>query len=189
IHTVEKRFSGPGGDDPGLTEEGQKQAMRAAEALRRDGGADVIIVSPLRRTRESAAIVSDRLGLPVQIEDGFRECAFGVWDGLTLAEVQVGWPDELDAWLGSMDVAPPGGESIVQVQQRVEKALAEVVAAYPAKSVVVVSHVNPIKLSVRHCLQAPIEVINRMQLAATSFTTISYYESGACSLRRFSALP
>ncbi len=58
-----------------------------AQALAADEGIDAIIASPLQRTRDTAEIVSKALGLDVVIEDGFRECAFGEWDGLTLAEV------------------------------------------------------------------------------------------------------
>ncbi len=189
-HTGARRFSGPGGDDPGLTDEGFAQAERAAQALAADGGVDVILASPLQRTRDTAAAVEAALGLPVVLEDDFRECAFGDWDGLTLDEVQARWPAELDRWLDSMEYAPPGGgESITEVQRRVEAALGRTLSSYAGQTVVVVSHVNPIKLAVRYCLDAPLNTINRMLLAPASFTTLSFYESGASSLRQFSALP
>jgi probable phosphoglycerate mutase len=189
VHTVAKRFSGPGGDDPGLNDVGREQALRAAGALLADGGVDAIISSPMRRTRETADAVSAALDLPVEIDEGFRECAFGEWDGLTLEEVQERWPADLDAWLGSMDFRPPGGESLVDVQARVEEALLKTIAAYAGKKVVVVSHVNPIKLSVRYVLGAPLESTHRMLLAPASLTTITFYESGAASMRQFSAIP
>ncbi len=188
-HTLDKMFSGPGGEDPGLIEEGRQQAKRAADALAADGGADALIVSPLRRTQETAQYVSDALGLPIEIDDGFRECGFGEWDAMTLAQVAERWPTEFEAWLHSMDVAPPGGEALTEVRCRVERSLASVVQRYAGKKLVVVSHVNPIKLSVRYCLDAPMEVMHRMHLAAGSFTTLSFYESGARALRQFSALP
>ncbi len=189
-HTGNRRFSGPGGDDPGLIEEGVAQAERAAAALARDGGIDAILTSPMLRTRETARPVEAALGLSATVEEDFRECAFGAWDGLTLAEVEEGWPDELGRWLTSMEVAPPGGgESIVEVQRRVESALVRTLSAYAGQTVVVVSHVNPIKLAVRYCLDAPLPTVNRMLLAPASLTTLSFYESGACALRQFSALP
>ncbi|MBA2561180.1 MAG: bifunctional RNase H/acid phosphatase [Propionibacteriales bacterium] len=188
-HTAARKFSGPGGDDPGLIEEGWEQARRAAAALARVGGIDAIVASPLRRTRDTASVVSISLGLEVRIDDGFREAAFGDWDGYTLSQVEQTWPVELDAWLQSMDYRPPGGESIVEVQRRVEDALDRTLARYQGKTVVVVSHVNPIKLSVRYCLDAPLEIINKMLLAPASLTTVSFYASGASSLRQFSALP
>jgi probable phosphoglycerate mutase len=53
----------------------------------------------------------------------------------------------------------------------------------------VVSHVTPIKLAVRYVLDAPLPSVNRMLLAPASLTTVSFFESGACTLRQFSALP
>lgn len=188
-HTAERKFSGPGGDDPGLNEEGRAQALRAGSALARQSEVHALLSSPLRRTRETADVVADALGLDVVIEDGFREAAFGEWDGYTLSEVEQRWPDELELWLCSFGHAPPGGESILEVQSRVEEALARVLVTYAGKTVVVVSHVNPIKLVVRNCLEAPLEVVNRMLLAPASLTTLSFYSSGAASLRQFSAIP
>ncbi len=189
VHTAERKFSGPGGDDPGLTEEGWTQAHRAAKALLADGGVDTILASPLQRTQDTASAVASALGIEPVTEDDFRECAFGDWDGLTLQEVRERWPEELSAWLSSFDVAPPGGEPVTAVQRRVEDALVRTLAAYAGQTVLVVSHVTPIKLAVRYCLDAPLASVNRMLLAPASFTTLSFYESGACSLRQFSALP
>lgn len=189
VHTVDKRFSGPGGEDPGLTDEGREQSARAAKALQSAGGVEAIVSSPLRRTKETADVVADVLGLPVQVDGDFAECRFGEWDGLTLSEVQERWPSELDVWLGSMDYAPPGGESIAEVRTRVERGLSRLLAGHPGETVLVVSHVNPIKLVVRLCLDSPVESINKMQVAAGSLSTVSFYDSGATSLRQFSALP
>ncbi len=193
VHTADRRFSGPGGDDPGLTDEGWAQAERAADALRRDAGidagVDAILTSPLQRTLDTASVVAKALGIEAVVEDDVRECAFGDWDGLTLAEVRERWPAELDAWLASFEVAPPGGEAVVDVQQRVEAALGRTLTAYAGQTLVVVSHVTPIKLAVRYTLDAPLASINRMLLAPASLTTLTFFESGAAALRQFSALP
>jgi broad specificity phosphatase PhoE/ribonuclease HI len=188
-HTAERRFSGPGGEDPGLTPEGEEQVRRAAAALARSGGIDAIVSSPLRRALDSASVVAVDLGLGVVVEDGFREASFGAWEGRTLAEVQQQWPTELDAWLGSSDVAPPGGESLTDVRRRVELALESILAAHAGRTVVVVSHVNPIKLSVRYCIDAPLAIVHRLLVAPASLTTVSFYASGDSALRQFSALP
>ncbi len=188
-HTAARRFSGPGGDDPGLDETGWAQVRRAADALAADGGVDAIVSSPLRRARETASVVAESVHGDVVIEEGFREAAFGAWDGLTLHEVQQRWPDELDAWLRSFAHAPPGGESIEAVRARVEEALGRILTAYAGQTVLVVSHVNPIKLSVRYCLEAPMAVTNKMLLAPASLTTMTFYASGASALRQFSAIP
>ncbi len=94
------------------------------------------------------------------------ECDFGDWEGLTFAEVRERWPDELDRWLDSTSVAPPGGESFQAVAKRVRGALATLRAAYPSGTVVVVSHVSPIKLILRDALAASDAFLHRLFLDA-----------------------
>lgn len=187
--TMARLFSGPGGDDPALTDEGKDQALRAAVALSGLGGIDAIVSSPLRRARETASAVSSALGLDVAVEAGFQEAAYGQWDGHTVEEVAARWPEELQAWKESMAVAPPGGESLLDVQKRVEQALRACVASNPGRTVVVVSHVNPIKLSVRYCLDAPLPIVSRLLVAPASLTTLWFAASGASALHQFSAVP
>jgi ribonuclease H / adenosylcobalamin/alpha-ribazole phosphatase len=189
-HTADRRFSGPrGSQDPGLTDTGVAQARGAAKLLSDVGGVDVLLSSPLRRTLETAEAVSASLGLPVEVVEGFQESAFGAWDGLTLDEVEQEWPDEVAAWMGSRTVRPPGGESVVDVQRRVEATLAMTLEQHRGKTVVVTSHVTPIKLCLRYCLQAPWEITHHMLLAPGSLTTMWFYESGASVLRHFSVVP
>ncbi|UYM05590.1 bifunctional RNase H/acid phosphatase [Solicola gregarius] len=188
-NTLEKRFCGSGGSDPGLTDEGVAQAERAAAYLARRGGVDAIVSSPLRRTQETAQVVGDKLGVDTAIEDGFAEAAFGEWDGLTFAEVKERWPEQLEAWLSSTAVAPKGGEPFDKVYKRVGRARERIVETYAGKTVVVVSHVTPIKMLVRIALGAPMQVIYRMELAPASLTTIQWWPDGTPSLRAFSYVP
>jgi probable phosphoglycerate mutase len=143
-HTAEKRFSGFGGDDPSLNDVGVEQAHRAARHLAASGGADVIVTSPMARTRETAAIVSDQLGLDVVVEDDIRECNFGEWDGKTFADVQRDDREALDTWLASTAVAPPGGESFDQVEVRVKAARDRMLSEFAGSTLVVVTHVTPL---------------------------------------------
>jgi len=187
--TVEKRFSGAGGADPGLTETGFAQARRAAAHLEAAGDVGVIVASPLRRTQETATVVADRLGLDVLIEDGFRECAFGEWDGLTFTQVKERTPELLDHWLGSTSVAPPGGESFDDVSRRVVEARDKVLARHAGRTVLVVTHVTPIKTLVRLALDAPAHAVFRMELLPASLAEVQYYEQGVRSVRSFNVVP
>lgn len=188
-HTQRKLFSGTGREDPPLVDEGVEQARRAAAWIAERGGADAIVASPLLRTRQTAAQVAERLGKPVDIEEGFAEAGFGDWDGFSFAEVMKRWPAEMDSWLSSTAVPPPGGESFDDVAKRVEAARDRLVQTYAGRTVVVVSHVTPIKLMVRLALGSDMSVIHRMELSPASITTIAWWPDGTPSLRNFSVTP
>lgn len=184
-HTVAKRFSGSGGDDPGLSDVGRDQASHAAAFVARHQAVAAVMTSPLRRTVETAHIVGEVLGCEVLVDDDLRECDFGRWDGHTFAEVQQNWPDELRAWLTSTSVAPPGGESFDEVEQRVRRVRGDVVDRFPEASVVVVTHVTPIKTLVRLALDAPPHALFRMELRPASLSSIAWFADGNASLRAF----
>ncbi|MGW5446425.1 bifunctional RNase H/acid phosphatase [Streptomyces asiaticus] len=182
--TPEKRFSGSGGTDPALSDVGRHQAERVAAALAARGTIQAVVTSPLRRCRETADAVARRLGLDVRVEEGLRETDFGAWEGLTFAEVKERYPDDLDAWLASTEVAPTGGgESFAAVTRRVALARDKLIARYPGRTVLLVTHVTPIKTLVRLALGAPPESLFRMELSAASLTAVAYYGDGNASLR------
>lgn len=182
--TPQKRFSGSTGSDPELSEKGRWQAERAAEALAARGTIEAVVSSPMLRARETAEAVAIRLGLPVRIEEGLREVDFGDWEGLTFAEAQQRHPEDLSAWLGSTEVKPTGSaESFATLAQRVAVARDKVLARYPGKTVLVVSHVGPIKSLVRLALGAPPDAVYKMELSAASLCAVQYYSDGNASLR------
>ncbi|MBM7056761.1 bifunctional RNase H/acid phosphatase [Streptomyces durocortorensis] len=182
--TPEKRFSGSGGTDPELSATGRDQAERAAEHFAALGTVQEIVSSPLRRCRETAATVAARLGLDVRIDEGLRETDFGAWEGLTFGEVRERYADDLTAWLASPDTAPTGGgESFAEVAERVAAARDRIVARYAGRTVLLVTHVTPIKTFVRLALGAPPEALFRMELSAASISTVAYYEDGNASVR------
>ncbi|MGW3228962.1 bifunctional RNase H/acid phosphatase [Kitasatospora sp. NPDC001095] len=182
--TPEKRFSGSGGSDPELSDKGRWQAERAAEALAARGSVQAVVASPMRRTRQTAETVAARLGLEVRYEDGLREVDFGDWEGLTFAEVRERYPDDLTAWLGSAKAKPTGsGESFTTLTHRAGVARDKILARYAGKTVLVVSHVSPIKTLVRLALGAPPDSMYRMELSAASICAVQYYADGNASLR------
>jgi probable phosphoglycerate mutase len=190
-HTTDKRFSGRGGHDPALNDDGLAQVRSVAEWLAPLAEEiDVVLSSPLRRTRETAEIIAQRLNHPVEVEDGLAEAAFGTWEGLTFHEVQQAYPDDLDAWLGSLDVAPgEHGDSFEAMDRKVRRTRDKILSSYPGKAVLAVTHVTPIKLLVRSALGAPLDAVYKMELAPASVTVISWFEDGTASLRMFNARP
>ncbi|HTW15445.1 MAG TPA: bifunctional RNase H/acid phosphatase [Nocardioides sp.] len=190
-HTVDKRFSGGlASSNPGLSDEGRAQVRSTAAWLAPIAErVDVVVASPVRRTAESAAIVGETLNRPVVEEPGFAEMEFGHWDGLTFAEVAERHRAEMDGWLGSLDVAPTGGESFRTVEKRVLDGLQRVLDAHAGRTVVVVSHVTPIKTLVAHVMGAPLEAVFRMELSPASVTVVAFYPDGKSSLRLYNAQP
>lgn len=184
--TPQKRFSGSGGSDPSLSAAGREQAEKVAASLARRGTIQAIVTSPLARTRETAGIVAARLGLEVTVEEGLRETDFGAWEGLTFGEVRERHPDDLTAWLSSPDAEPTGGgESFAATGARVAAARDKLVRAYAGRTVLLVSHVTPIKTFVRLALGAPPESLFRMELSAASLSAVAYYADGGASVRLF----
>ncbi|WP_179235698.1 bifunctional RNase H/acid phosphatase [Streptomyces sp. CS113] len=184
--TPQKRFSGSGGSDPSLSPVGREQAEKVAESLARRGTIEAIVASPLARTRETAGIVAARLGLEVTVEEGLRETDFGAWEGLTFGEVRDRHPADLDAWLASPDAEPTGGgESFAATATRIAATRDKLVAAYAGRTVLLVSHVTPIKTFLRLALGAPPESLFRMELSAASLSAVAYYADGGASVRLF----
>jgi probable phosphoglycerate mutase len=182
--TPQKRFSGSGGTDPSLSDVGREQAERAAAMLARRGTIQAVVSSPLARTRETAGVVAARLGLDVEIEDGLRETDFGAWEGLTFAEVRERHPDDLNAWLASPDAEPTGGgESFAATAERIAATRDKLIAAHQGRTVLLVTHVTPIKTFVRLALGAPAESLFRMELSAASLSVVAYYADGNASVR------
>ncbi|KQX53187.1 MULTISPECIES: bifunctional RNase H/acid phosphatase [unclassified Streptomyces] len=182
--TPEKRFSGSGGSDPELSAAGLRQAEAVAEALAARGTIQEIVSSPLTRCRQTAAAVAARLGLDVRIEQGLRETDFGAWEGLTFGEARERYPEDLDAWLASPRAAPTGGgESFATVARRVAATRDRLTAAYAGRTVLLVTHVTPIKTLVRLALGAPPESLFRMELSAASISAVAYYADGNASVR------
>lgn len=188
--SIRRRYSGRG--DPELTPRGHDQAQGAAVRLVAPaaggfapGGIAAVLSSPLRRARQTAAAVADALGVPLDIRDGLTETDFGGWEGLTFAEAAERDPELHARWLGDEHVPPPGGESFADVGRRVAAERTAILAAYPGETVVVVSHVTPIKLLLRAALAAGPEVLYRLHLDLASLSVADFYPDGGASVRLF----
>lgn len=190
-HTAAKAFSGGlGGDNPPLTQEGREQAMLTAEWLKPlASSVSTVVASPVLRTVETGEILAGALGARLVEEPGFAEIEFGEWEGLTFGEVAQQFPDEMKAWMGVTAAAPPGGESFDAAQARVLEGLSRVLETHAGETVVVTSHVSPIKLIVAHALGAPIGGVFNMELSPASATVVSFFADGRASMRLFNGLP
>jgi ribonuclease H / adenosylcobalamin/alpha-ribazole phosphatase len=171
----ERRFAGR--RDIPLTETGLRQAEAVAQRLAARGGIDAIVTSPLQRARDTADAVASATGAPVRVDDAWMELDFGEWEGLSYAEAAERWPAEMAAWMKDSVVAPPGGESIAAATRRVLPALGRVLEQPPA-TVLVVSHVTPMKIVLRHALLAPPPAVRRMHLDVACLCEIDWFDEG-----------
>jgi broad specificity phosphatase PhoE/ribonuclease HI len=185
--SVDRRYSGRG--DVPLTDHGKQQAAGAAkrlgamEGLVVDGEVAPIVASPLMRTQQTAQAIADALGGRVETHPGLIETDFGEWEGLTFTEAMDRDPALHAEWLADTSVPPPGGESFDVVHRRVRKARDELIARYGGRTVIVVSHVTPIKSLLRMGLDAGPALLFRLHLDLASLSIAEFYPDGNASVR------
>lgn len=127
-----------GQKDVDLNDTGIKQAHELGEKLK-GLHIDLIVSSSMTRAKHTAEIVNDYLHVALKIEPRLIERNIGVYDGLTLAEVQEkyqkGYTSEM-----AYQKTPPGGESSKEVEERVFAAMAELKRDYPHSDILVIAH-------------------------------------------------
>jgi broad specificity phosphatase PhoE/ribonuclease HI len=180
-HSAELRFSGR--NELSLTENGTRQAAALAAAVPSFGTATVVVSSPLVRARQTADRIASALGQDVHEDDRLAEMDFGAWEGLTLEDINRSWTAELAAWLADPHTAPPGGESFAEVERRVIEARGAMLGTYRDATVIVVTHVTPIKTLLRLALDAPFITMFRMHLDTASISVADHYANGQASVR------
>lgn len=127
-----------GQEDPPLTAAGERQAAVAAARL---GAVDAVWSSPLERAWRTAEIIAESLGVgPVLCDERLQETYFGPWQGLTMPEVEAGWPGYL-----ATHRRPDGAESWDDVTSRATAALVDIATAHAGGDVLVVTHAGVIR--------------------------------------------
>lgn len=185
--SVDRRYSGRG--DVPLTELGEQQARAAAKRLAAmdgvvgDAGPAPVVSSPLLRTHRTAQLVAEATGAEVRFDDGLVETDFGSWEGLTFGEAAEQYAEEHRAWLGDPTVAPPHGESLQAVHERVRATCDELVERHAGRTVVLVTHVTPIKSLLRIGLDAGPSLFYRLHLDLASLSVVEFYPDGNASVR------
>jgi probable phosphoglycerate mutase len=161
--------------DSPLTERGLDQARSLSDAV---AGATRLISSPLRRARDTAEALGT--GLPVEIDERWIEVDYGEYDGQKLGDIP---SDVWQRWRSDLTFTPPGGESLASAGLRVRAACEELFAdpdgpARGSETVVVVSHVSPIKAATCWSLGVGDEGAWRLYLANASVTHIRWGPGG-----------
>ncbi|AXB47193.1 bifunctional RNase H/acid phosphatase [Amycolatopsis albispora] len=185
--SVDRRYSGRG--DVPLTEHGQRQVAAAAKRIAAmdglvvDGEPAPIIASPLLRTQQTAQAVADALGGRVETHQGLIETDFGSWEGLTFTEAADRDPELHARWISDSSVPAPDGESFDAVHRRVRAVRDDLVDRFAGRTVVVVSHVTPIKSLLRLGLDAGPSLLFRLHLDLASLSIVEFYPDGNASVR------
>ena len=127
--------------DVGLNDTGRWQARRVGEALAGEK-ISAVYSSDLGRARQTAQSIAEVTGVAVVPEEGLRERSFGIFEGKTFDEIQETWPDHAHNWRKRIPEwePPEGGESLIQLRERVTRTLQGLAARHPGELIVVVAH-------------------------------------------------
>ena len=163
------------GRAPGLhlSETGQQQEATGAQRIAELAVAPTALyVSPLERTRETAAPIARALGLKAVPHKGLLDCDFGDWTGASLAQLR-----KRKEWQ-TVQHAPsafrfPNGESFLEMQQRIWGTLEALAAKHPGELVVVVSHADPIKAAVTFAQGVPLDLFQRTVISTCSVSVLT----------------
>jgi broad specificity phosphatase PhoE len=142
--------------DSALIDEGLLQARAMADAL---AGHAVVhaYCSPLGRSRQTAEVITDALGVPLTVDGGLAEADVGLWAGLSWEEVARRWPEESRAFHDAPDVnGYLGGENLAQVARRVLPAVERLVGRHTGETVLVVGHGVVNRVLLAHWLGLPL---------------------------------
>lgn len=161
-------------DDP-LDATGREQARAVAGAMRQLP-VDLVLTSPSSRARATAEGLA-RPGLTVRDEARLRELDFGSWEGLSRAEVLARSGDDaalLEAWESDPSVAPPGGESLESLRERVVELADELARTAGGATVALVSHMGPIKVLLCAALDLPLRRTARIFLDPATISVVDW---------------
>ena len=139
-----------------LHPEGVAQLRGVGERLARQG-ISKIFCGPLARTRQSAAIVGELLGVPVETDKALNEISIPHWDGLTKEAIRAKFGSEYPTWLDDpAGFQVPGCETIAEVQSRAVAFLESLFREHPGQTLLVVSHLIVVRALLLHYLARPI---------------------------------
>lgn len=154
---LEGKYTGQ--SDIPLNETGKAQAHMAAAQLQ-STPPDVIYSSDLIRAYDTARIIADGLQMEIHQDPRLREIHQGVWEGLHFDEIKARFAKEFaEREDYPLEVAPPGGETVGQVQARVLEALQEITKKHPQARVAIVSHGLSLAIIKAHALKTPIQEV------------------------------
>lgn len=157
-----------------LNETGKLQVRRLAQSL---SGLTMqaIYTSPLERAVETAEMIGQSLGLSPVTRDDLGESRFGEWEGKTFVELS---QDPRWASFNTTRslVRAPGGELMLEAQTRMVRAIENLRDRHPNETVAVVSHLDPLRSLIAHCLGIPLDLLLRFEMNPGSVSIVRYFD-------------
>ncbi|MCJ7432012.1 MAG: histidine phosphatase family protein [Anaerolineales bacterium] len=156
---VTGRWQGQTSDAPGLNDMGYAQALAVRNQLK-DARLSAIYSSDLLRSRQTAELIAEPLGLTVALEPRLREINLGAWEGMLSDGIESKYPQELaERAHDPLHARAPQGESPLEVEERVIAAVADITEKYPDDSVLIVSHGISLAIIICHVQEIPMEEV------------------------------
>lgn len=135
-----------------------------------------VYCSDLQRSIRSAEIIAGPHALRPVLVPALRERNFGVWEGMSFDEIKEKYPDEFDAWAGNpLQFSPVGGESTIEVRERVMNSLHEIIHRHQGEHVAVVAHGGVNRIIICHMLGIPLENIFRIEQDYSALNIFKYH--------------
>lgn len=179
-------FSGGAVAGPSLSQLGKSQARNAAQLLAEFDSLwtdlampHAVWSSPMVRTQETAQVVAAALGCDVVIDSALREVEFGAWEGLTGPEIEGQQPGVLARWYRDVELAPPGGETVKEVAERMAHVAQRALLEHPGRTVVCATHSTAIKAVVGRLMGMPEDRWLAVRIPPASVTVIRLWQDSA----------
>ncbi len=166
-----------GSIDVALSANGEQQ-MQNALARWQQTRWQRIITSPLRRCHEFAQRQSAALKIPLCVQPAFRELHFGDWEGRVIDEVKQQEPDAVKAFYADpATVAPPNGESMLELQARMLPAWHQVLADHAGEHLLLIQHGVTIRVLLSWVLGLPLAESTRLDIPYASLSRVAIYHT------------
>lgn len=161
--------------DPGLSENGKRQAQAAANRLKKES-IEVIYSSGLKRCAQTAGMIALRTGAEVKFRPEIEEIILGVWQGKTMDEVKRLYPKSYAAWLKTPSKARiPGWEGVPKFRKRVNRAFKSILGENSAENICVVTHWGVIAAYLAKTLNADFDhIFQGVRVDNCGISKISY---------------